>query len=113
MAEYIEREKAIGCVRRRRFSSKSLDGCEMSFNDGIFEAVMTIEKIPSADVRPERHGEWIFGAPNAIGFFPVRCSDCEIKIATTCSPCDWANEPDHIYCGSCGAKMDGKDGKSD
>lgn len=55
---------------------------------------------PAADVRPERHGEWIT-RHDGLPF----CSECNYNglgyIAV-----------DLGYCPNCGAKMDGKDGDS-
>lgn len=48
-----------------------------------------IDAIPTADVRPERHGEW----------FGTVCSACGESISFYYD-CD--------YCPCCGAKMDGK-----
>lgn len=108
MAECIEREKVlelIGNFKRDDVTEHCVDYAA-GWNEALEQIECNVEEdIPAADVRPERHGEWIFEAPNAIGFLPVRCSNCGIKIATTASPRDWINEPDHVYCGACGAKM--------
>ena len=66
-----------------------------------------IRKTSASDVLEMKHGEWIYGTPNAAGFFPVQCSCCGTEIATTESPTEWRNNPYHSYCGACGAKMDG------
>ncbi len=82
MAEYIEREAAI----------KAIDH-EVSL-DGLYA---NIRAIPAADVRPERHGRWLFIDD---GFYE-------------CSECGAFNDrvAGQIYCWKCGAKMDGKDGE--
>ena len=115
MTEYIERDKRMDIDTLQNWFIDSIDETTSPcstvehlkelLNDFI---VIPIET-PTADVRPERHGEWFFEAPNAIGHFPVKCSCCGTKIATTADPCSWKDEPNHIYCGNCGAKMDGKD----
>ncbi len=83
MAEYIEREKAIGLIER--------------YGGDI--AVREIKRLPTADVRPERHGHWIISCD---GYYPY-CSECtkepQGRVMT-----DW--------CPNCGAKMDGEDGES-
>lgn len=106
----------MGLIQRDALLNKLNDIRETYRVAKNFNAISAIDNVigevkdaPSVDVAPIRHGEWIFEAPNAIGFFPVKCSKCGIKIATTGDPCDWVNEPDHLYCGSCGAKMDGKE----
>ena len=110
MAEYIEREKIYADISRLLIckSTADLTNCEDGWTSAISKAMDVIKDVLAADVRPERHGEWIFDKPNAIGYFPVKCSSkCGFKIAITGCPCDWINEPDHVYCGACGAKMDG------
>ncbi len=75
MAEYIKREAAI----------KAIDN-EVSF-DGLYA---NIKAIPAADVRPERHGEWLWIND---GFYE-------------CSECGADTNAHHPYCWKCGAKMD-------
>ncbi|MBD5112107.1 MAG: hypothetical protein HDT42_06160 [Ruminococcaceae bacterium] len=93
MAEYIERTKAITKVKRRKFSGKNLAGHELSFNDGISETVTVLESIPAADVRPERHGRWLYCGDG------YECSECggDSRVSS------------HPFCWRCSAKMDGKD----
>lgn len=108
MAEYIEREKTISKVRRCRFSGKNLDSHEMSFNDGIYEAAIAIEKIPAADVRPERHGEWIDKTQwyGHLGRILTQCSECGFEIEG--DPTSRNTGTGGKYCENCGAKMNGK-----
>ena len=81
MAEYIERQEAIGAAKH-------------AWAKGL-EPSQYIEIIPSADVAPVRHGRW-------------KChGDCGV---TECSVCGWSIEEyvgDYDYCPNCGAKMDG------
>lgn len=73
MAEYIEREEMREVLKKYSISTWFAD-------------------IPkTADVRPERHGEW----------FGTVCSMCGGSTS-------WYYDCD--YCPQCGAKMDGKDG---
>ncbi len=81
MAEYIEREAAI----------KAIDH-EVSL-DGLYA---NIRAIPAADVRPERHGEWLVSGEC------YECSECGGGSNVNTNP----------YCWKCGAKMDGKDGEN-
>lgn len=57
-----------------------------------------LELAPAADVRPERHGRWIYH--HDIHGISYSCSNC------TCGLSDTGTEH---YCHYCGAKMDGKD----
>lgn len=49
-----------------------------------------IDKMPTADAVPVRHGKWLW-------LDGVRCSQCNYKLATTGLP---------SYCPNCGARMD-------
>ena len=51
----------------------------------------------NADIRPERHGEWLESGDC------YECSECGGGSVVNTNP----------YCWKCGAKMDGKDGESD
>lgn len=62
-----------------------------------------IDAIPTADVRPERHGKWIFQEPeDEYSWKPWLCSACKMP----------GGKHTTAYCPHCGAKMDGKDGES-
>ena len=87
--EYIEREALVEQLKKEE--------CDC-------EWLWTILDIPAADVAPVRHGHWIdwggFGSLNN-GFIP------EYK----CSVCNSILHSKRSYCGNCGAKMDGGEGK--
>ena len=78
MAEYIKREAAI----------KAIDH-EVSL-DGLYA---NIKAVPAADVRPERHGEWLVSGDC------YECSECGGGSVVNTNP----------YCWKCGAKMDRKE----
>ncbi len=107
MAEYIEREALLKCLTHR---TKTLD--DGKFTGGVNSAMEIIEEVvesfPVIDVRPEKHGHWVFGEFNGIGY-PVWCSECEVGFVGNSNPAEWLKCPEHQYCGNCGAKMDGKD----
>ena len=75
MAEYIEREKARDAIE-----------------DADSYYTYVIDKLPSADVAPVRHGHWI----------PVD----EQEDAFDCSECDAMVSKRVNYCPKCGARMD-------
>lgn len=90
MAEYIERSAGVSIFRAKANMAVLMDAAP------YFEkAAQMLEKLPTADVAPVRHGHWIENG------------DCQI-----CSECGeehcW-DEYRAAYCDSCGAKMDGKD----
>ena len=88
MTEYIKREAAIEALSRG-------DGCGNICRRGI-------ERIPSADVAPVRHGRWI-------EYMKVIIPEPYNKLeqAWKCSECGFDDGfiTDH-FCPNCGAKMD-------
>ena len=62
-------------------------------DDAIDKMLELIDKEPSADVEPVRHGHWI----NDIGYAGWTCSECG----------DHEGNKTDKYCPNCGAKMDG------
>lgn len=99
MAEYIERGKVVDLIQQivaeiddaneGMYSENFVSG----YQAGLELAELRVNDIPAADVRPERHGEWL------------HCDDglCE------CSECGTvAGDNFYKFCPNCGAKMDGK-----
>lgn len=61
-----------------------------------------LNKVPSADVQPVRHGYWLrTGRTNVYGGFEVECSVCNDNVMIT-------NIEYEHYCRNCGALMDGE-----
>jgi len=85
MAEYIEREQAIG-VLIKGFAFHGYAGDT---------AVNIIKDIPSADVKPVVHGRM------EIHSTCIRCSACDERFTLMPIPCN--------YCPNCGARMDGNE----
>lgn len=87
MNEYIERELAIEALSRG-------EGCGNVCRRAI-------ERIPSADVAPVRHGRWINAypdiEPNSMFMYGI-CSECGFEQGIS----KYLN-----YCPNCGSKMDG------
>lgn len=84
MARYIDAYKVLPKIQYRERTY----GCSHKMYSKI------IKDTPTADVRPERHGEWL------------HCDDglCE------CSECgEVAGDNFYKFCPNCGAKMDGGD----
>ena len=67
------------------------------WDKAIDTAIEELDDIPAADVRPERHGEWLVSGEC------YECSGCGGGSTVNTNP----------YCWKCGAKMDRKDGDSD
>lgn len=94
MAEYIECETVRNLLLG--FHKPYGVGDVMWIN--IAEDIVDeLGKIPTADVRPERHGVWLVSGDC------YECSECGGGSVVNTNP----------YCWKCGAKMDGKDGESD
>lgn len=89
--EYIERETLLHKIR---------------WASSAEEAVMSVRRIPAADVAPVRHGEWLKAEDDYCGLNIIQCSICHEE---------WCFEIDddvidlnYHYCPNCGAKMDGE-----
>lgn len=108
MAEYIERGNVLADLSMLFIDSRIIQKYEDGWDDAVKAAMTMVEKKPSVDVRPERHGRWIFGEFDVIGR-PVWCSECGSRTKYVADPAAWINYPEHKYCGCCGAKMDRKD----
>lgn len=107
MDEYIDRK-----LLKKRFL-KRLDWLKKDIHDeysgALYDCCETdidlIDEIPSVDVAPVVHGEWIFGEIGPVGC-AVKCSACGWGLNSV-DPALWVDYAEHNYCGSCGAKMDG------
>ena len=91
MKEYIERDAVLGHKRKMR----GFDLCEEFWDEAVLCEV--IEKLPTADVAPVVHGEWIERSDK--GILNMRCP-------YMCNICGRVEELKEPYC-NCGAKMDG------
>ena len=83
MAEYIEREALV-----KRLKKEECD-CEW---------LWAILDIPTADVAPVRHGQWVKEKKDVLIHW--HCSACR--------ECYFLEEPNAKYCPHCGARMDGE-----
>lgn len=95
MAEYIEREKVYETLNtalnetdelKDLFSQDYIRGCRNTLRIVIDD----MKKIPTADVRPERYGMWLYCGDG------YECSECGGGSVVNTNP----------YCWKCGAKMD-------
>lgn len=76
------------------FYRNEKDKVSGEFTIAMFTSKDKIDSIPTADVKPVRHGHWEtdrFGHGSAI------CSECKAN---------WENDVKFYYCPRCGAKMD-------
>lgn len=85
MARYIDADIVLHKIQYRERTY----GCFTKMYSKV------IKDAPIADVRPERHGEWLVSGDC------YECSECGGGSVVNTNP----------YCWKCGAKMDGKDGE--
>ena len=96
MTEYIEKTAAatipVMPKEHRKYQTLNLDD---AYENGWYDALECVEKIPPADVRPVKHGKWIVK------------TDSEGKTYGVCSCCGYEQYAGHLkYCPECGGKMD-------
>ena len=87
--EYIEREAAVQALN----------------SEGITKNMRAHRKIlavPTADVEPVRHGEWV----KETEYYADDYSECNVCQVYACSLCGRTEKRKELYC-HCGAKMDG------
>lgn len=87
MPKYIEAATAAEVVSKKH-------------NIPLVDLVDTFAEIPSADVAPVAHGQWIPDEGDVIFI----CSICDAEISTSW---DYDDENMFRFCPVCGAKMDG------
>ena len=92
MSRYIDADKQIPLIRMGETNEYTELG--EGRNGGITFAIERIKQMPTADVRPNVHGEWV-----DVGSLSCRCNNCGCK----------NNKPTR-FCPNCNADMRG-DGK--
>ena len=94
MADYIDRQAAIRAMTE-------------AYEDT--DAEWIIEKIPSADFQPVRHGHWI-ETTEQCGWIEEECAECS-ECSNTFVLGDYTVDDIRElfkYCPNCGARMDGE-----
>ena len=88
MAEYIERAVAINAIKKDVMGGLN------------YESILN--RIPSEDVQPVKHGRWIDGDYRCVTAVCSKCKHLRLgngaKFATRIA----------LYCEHCGARMDGE-----
>lgn len=105
MTEYIEREEALKILENMRLDYENNDCpvhalCE-DYMDALETAEDKLNTLIAANVRPERHGEWILDDSDEYANH-FHCSRCGFE-KDTCN--EIYVEPPPPYCEHCGAKM--------
>lgn len=98
MAEYIEREIAKKAFQDMDSGRRDGWTTSLSPEEAADYLAEYLDDIPTADVAPVVHEEWIH-----LGGDEWCCSACGFVITTEGS---W-DKPTKKYCEDCGAKMDG------
>ena len=99
MPEYIEKMKAVSAIKSYEFSHcpEYMQDWATKLKRAILQDIVDdVMEIPTADVAPVVHGDWI--EDGYIGY-PCVCSICG-------TPTD--KEFRTRYCPNCGARMDGE-----
>lgn len=100
MADFIDRQAlGIGKCNPKVFENKA-------YAEGWNSAISIIESAPAADVRPERHGEWVRVSDDDQDEGWFICLECKEKYYNPSDDEDLLPN----FCPRCGAKMDRKDG---
>lgn len=102
MAEYIERNKAIECIRPH---VKPTTVYGEGYMQAIEHAVDILEIMPTADVQPIRRGKWVYYKNNGIWDIH-KCTVCNTPFEL---PMDVVASSVFCYCPHCGADMRGED----
>ena len=99
MIEYIEREKAIDALHQHVVepvdNSMHKASYLAGYNAALEKAELYMMGIPTSDVRPERHGKWVYH--HDIHGVHYICSNCNCAMSETNT---------ESYCHYCGAKME-------
>ena len=105
MAEYIERDAVHDLVRSlTKYALASPGNTRHRITVDANDVDFGVDKIPSADVAPVRHGRWEARA------IPRSDPDGDwIALEYHCSLCNRLEYRKENYCPNCGAKMDLED----
>lgn len=114
MADYIERDAVLAVIgeKQKLLCPLGLWGRRHTYDREAYDKWQEfpdeIDKIPTADATPVRHGQWITWE-DAGNFIPspdrYECSVCHDAAHRLCNGNDLLSP----YCPNCGAKMNMKD----
>lgn len=101
--EYVEREAVHDLVQSlTKYAWASPDNTGHRVTVDADDVNFGVDKIPSADVAPVRHGRWIERKSfHAEGGIVAKCSACQKDVQYLGNPLK--------FCPNCGAKMDLED----
>ena len=109
MDEYINRDAVHDLVRSlTKYAWASPVRNEQRVTVDADDVQFGVDKIPSADVAPVRHGRWVNEQMIVGGFAETWACDCSVCGRTQREPLWKPN-----YCPNCGAKMEKMDLKEE
>ena len=99
MSDYIKREDAQRALVHTLKDAEIDTACNEQdwYCQGLMDAGVAIDNVPSADVEPVRHGHWVADLTNPYRKHYV-CSECGVGQLFISN-----------YCPNCGAKMYGEE----
>ena len=104
MAEYIERDAVHDLVRSlTKYAWASPVRNEQRVTVDADDVQFGVDKIPSADVAPVRHGRWIDLGDN---YWERGCTSTRYKCSECGRRAGQKQAKLYHYCPNCGAKMD-------
>ena len=103
MKDYIERVAVHELIKRiPGYEMFNYDRTETLTGINPDDVDFGVDKIPSADVAPVRHGRWM-DVESDDGCIVWHCSVCDYPVKTI------GGYPSYRYCPMCGARMDKED----
>lgn len=109
MSEYIKREDAQRALVRTLKDAEIDTACNEQdwYCQGLMDAGVAIDAVPSADVVEVGHGHW-----QTDRYGNLLCSECKgfaLYLETGCYVNRHMEQHKSDYCPNCGARMDGKE----
>lgn len=104
MTDYIDRQAAIDALEREKtYSTAYKDGYAQTdyfkqYNMGLADGIKALNKLPTAEVGPVKHGRW---TPVTNGRGGFECSICHSYAPSYQDGVEWLSP----YCPNCGARM--------
>lgn len=102
MAEYIERDTVLRCIKESRegidWGQSEDEDAFLHYSACLYRTIASAECFPAADVVERKTGKWVKISPDGI----YECSQCRQNVMTS-------DIEAYKFCHGCGAKMIGGD----
>lgn len=108
MSDYIDREAAIDAICEHGTDLERNGITVLAVANHKQVTVDLLEQLPSANVEPVRHGQWIIRDNPGTGWYRVICSECGEDVTSVVPMIGFFPDAKVIwdYCPYCGAKME-------